>query len=593
MSEGAAPEEPSGRGPALPPVLAHALALLFLIVYTLHIAVVPIRSDNDCWWHVKTGQYIVEHGLPTHDVFSHTAADHEWHNHEWLAQVGYYLAWRTGEASGFGGWRAAILFNGLLIAATMAILYLLAWRISGRVWVALLVTVICIAIGRRMFYVRPPVVSNLLLAGQLFLLAGVAEGWLRRAWLWVLPPVVALWTNIHGGWLASGVVLAAFAADNGFQAIRHRLPALPFARLARPVPVRMLALLLPATLLATFANPYGWRLYELPARVLTDTELVRSIGELASPDFHFVIDFELAVLGMLGLAFLLRGFRAPLWELLVYLFFLHQAIQHVRHLSLFSIMMVPLTARVLGEAADRAEAAFTLWKGKEWPALPRLVPGAVMGGLAVYLAAWVSINPREGGQWLRPLDQERASTYAARNLQYLGDMGYVRDRFPSRVADLAELADLPGNMFNENRYAGYLIWRLAPERNRVFSDSRFDIFGGAFFRLENYVVNAAEFPFRDGEGTVLYSSWRDVLDVHDVQWIVTRGEQRLSRVLRHPEEEGWTLAAAWPELAYAPLDAGWQVWVRATPENEQAIRDAWNAAPMTGGIPGDTAGLLD
>ena len=579
--------EETGASAPLPLPLLHALALLFLAAYALHIAVVPIRSDNDCWWHVKTGQYIVENGLPTHDVFSHTAQDHEWHNHEWLAQIGYYLAWRAGEMSGFGGWRAAILFNGILIALTVGVVYFLAHRISGRVWVAILVAVLCIAIGRRMFHVRPPVMSNLLLAGQLFLLVGVTEGWLRRAWLWVLPPVIALWTNLHGGWLAAGVILAFFAADHGLQAIRHRLPALPLARLPRPVPVRVLGILLPLTLLATFVNPYGWRLYELPARVMTDTELVRSIGELASPDFYFVIDFQLAVLGTLGLAFLLRGFRVRLWELAIYLFFLHQAIQHVRHLALFAIMMAPLTARVLGEATQRAEAALSRWEGR--PALPgglswRAAPTVCLAVLAVYLAGWVSVNPREGGRWLNPTTP---ASYAGRNLQYLGGTGYIRERFPSGVADLAEMAELPRRMFNENRYAGYLIWRLAPERNLVFSDSRFDIFGGEFFRLENYVVTAAEVPFRDEEGRVLYRSWRDVLDAHEVGWIVTRGEQRLSRALRRPGQEQWVLGAAWPEMLHDPLEAGWQVWIRDTPENAEAIRRAHNAAPLAGALAGD------
>ncbi len=580
--------EPAGErgGSALPLGLAHALAVLFLFAYALHIAVVPIRSDNDCWWHVKTGQYIVQNGLPEHDVFSHTAQDHEWHNHEWLAQAGYYLAWRAGEASGLGGWRGAILFNGVLIALTVGLVYLLAYRISGRVWIALLVAVLCIAIGRRMFYVRPPVVSNLLLAGQLLLLVGVTEGWLRRAWLWALPPVIALWTNLHGGWLAAGVILGFFAADHGFQSVRHRLPAVPLARLPQVVPGRMLALLLPGALVATLVNPYGWRLYELPARVLTDTELVRAIGELASPDFYFVIDFQLAVLGTLALAFLLRGFRVRFWELAIYLFFLHQAIQHVRHLSLFSIMMVPLTARVLGEAVRRAERSLAEWNLPDagWMIWRRAAPSVGVAVMAVYLAGWVSVNPREGGQWLSPLTQ---ASYAGRNLQYLEGRAYIRERFPAQVADLAELAELPGNMFNENRYAGYLIWRLSPERNLVFSDSRFDIFGGEFFRLENYVVTAAEFPFRDDEGRVLYNNWREVLDEYEVQWIITQGGQRLAQALRRAGGDDWVLGAAWPELPHDPLGAGWQVWVRNTEENAEAIRRAHNTARLVNAVPGD------
>jgi hypothetical protein len=67
------------------------------------VGTVPIRADNDCWWHVKSGKFIVENGLPEKDVFTYTAADTEWHNHEWLAQVIFYKVYQAGDASGFGG----------------------------------------------------------------------------------------------------------------------------------------------------------------------------------------------------------------------------------------------------------------------------------------------------------------------------------------------------------------------------------------------------------------------------------------------------------------------------------------------------------
>ncbi|MEO8376841.1 MAG: hypothetical protein ABI579_04155, partial [Candidatus Sumerlaeota bacterium] len=70
--------------------IAGILAFLFFTAYTFCVAIVPIRADNDCWWHVKTGQYIHEHGIPKYDVFAYTAADHVWNNHEWLSQVGFY-----------------------------------------------------------------------------------------------------------------------------------------------------------------------------------------------------------------------------------------------------------------------------------------------------------------------------------------------------------------------------------------------------------------------------------------------------------------------------------------------------------------------
>ena len=35
-------------------------------------------SDNSFFWHLRTGQYILDHGIPHHDVFSYTAPGTKW-----------------------------------------------------------------------------------------------------------------------------------------------------------------------------------------------------------------------------------------------------------------------------------------------------------------------------------------------------------------------------------------------------------------------------------------------------------------------------------------------------------------------------------
>jgi len=36
-------------------------------------------------WHLRTGQLILEEGIPRADTFSFTAAGHQWITHEWLS----------------------------------------------------------------------------------------------------------------------------------------------------------------------------------------------------------------------------------------------------------------------------------------------------------------------------------------------------------------------------------------------------------------------------------------------------------------------------------------------------------------------------
>src|SRR6478736_4979165 len=46
-------------------------------------------SDNSFFWHLRTGEYILDHGIPHHDVFSYTAPGVHWVAQSWLAEVLY------------------------------------------------------------------------------------------------------------------------------------------------------------------------------------------------------------------------------------------------------------------------------------------------------------------------------------------------------------------------------------------------------------------------------------------------------------------------------------------------------------------------
>lgn len=560
------------------------LAWVVFLVVSLSVTTVPIRADNDCWWHVKSGQYIVQHGLPTHDVMSFAAEKYEWHNHEWLAQIGFYAAYALGEDTALGGWRALILAVSATITAAYAIVFWLARRLSGNWWIALLIVVFAIAIGRRTFYPRPPVISYVIIAGLVALLTAYSEGWLtRRRWLLAVPPLFALWGNLHGAWLAGGVIVACYAAQGIAEAwMRPRLP-LPVEASPQILSVPHWFALGALTVLASFANPYGWQLWLLPVRVLSEKELVASLSELQSPNFFFTQHFQWLVLGALVVASMVRGFRPRLGELLVFLFFAHQSFLHVRHLTLLGIVMIPLVARLARVAADEARAALEARGGA-------LMPTARAAFLAITAAcAWVLLaNPRESAG-LAPF---APGSYPFRNRQFLEiEHGYIRGAFPAAQCDFIELARLEGNMFNLNQYAGYLIWRFSPEKHRVFSDSRFDIFGGDIWRLEQAIAAGAQFIPGDSEiarqsqeafaaGTPL---WQGLLDQYEVQWMVIPAGLGLTDRLR--AGTAWRCVALWVDPGTGTIDSGWQVWIRDTPQNAAQIARAETLARTSGLTP--------
>src|SRR6202035_1465411 len=88
-------------------------------------------ADTDFWWHLKTGQYLVEQrSLPVPDPFAYTTAlsvpVRRFNlTHEWLAQVGIYAAYAA------GGFPAVVVVRALLLTAVCRLAGVLSGRLSG------------------------------------------------------------------------------------------------------------------------------------------------------------------------------------------------------------------------------------------------------------------------------------------------------------------------------------------------------------------------------------------------------------------------------------------------------------------------------
>ena len=208
-----------------------AVALAAALPYALKIA-----ADHDLWWHVRTGQMILEHrALPGTDPFSFTAEGAPWTNHEWLSDAGLAAIYAVGGDRALSLWR-----TGLLLAVLAAFTRLL-WRRMPHPLFVVGGVLLATPLIRIFINLRPH--SYTYLFTLLFLIA--FEGARRRPKLLLcLPPLMALWANLHGGFiLGLGLLTVGFAARwiglDGPTAAdaserRHWLVAYPLA-LAAPV----------------------------------------------------------------------------------------------------------------------------------------------------------------------------------------------------------------------------------------------------------------------------------------------------------------------------------------------------------------------
>jgi hypothetical protein len=186
------------------------------------------------------------------------------------------------------------------------------------------------------------------------------------------------------------------------------------------------------------------------------------------PNLHYTGGY-LALIMATVVLFALAHRRLDFTNLLLVFFFFHQSINYVRHLPLFCIVAPPLLAalpfRVLPDSYLIPERLRTCMR---WGTF------ALFAGLSLF-----EIRKDVRENWL-PLVNSKG--------------GYLPEFYPSLAVKVIKQFRPEGRMFNQINYAGFLIWELAPEEYKLFTDPRFDIFGSQFMHESHAVRDAIVYP---------------------------------------------------------------------------------------------------
>jgi len=129
---------------------------IFVAVLVLGLFAMAARgvADPDVWWHLRTGQLIIQNHQVFHaDPYSFTRAGQPWINHEWLSEVAMYGVYRL------AGWGGLIVGFSVIIAVSSLLVYL---RSPGQPYVAGIFTIWGAAASAPIWGVRPQMFSLLL-----------------------------------------------------------------------------------------------------------------------------------------------------------------------------------------------------------------------------------------------------------------------------------------------------------------------------------------------------------------------------------------------------------------------------------------------
>ena len=227
--------------------------VLYGTLFVLFLCKAFFSLDPDFGWHISSGAYIAEHGVPRADIYSYTAPNFPWVHHEWLADT--ISAWVYRHAGGFAA--LAVCFAALWTLA----FWLVARNARYRALILLAAVVVLPFSGVRAI-TWTAVLSAVLIA---------ATSSKSRRIIWGIPLLMLLWANMHGSFVVGLAYLLWLAL--------HSRSAL-------------LAAVLVVSLCASLVNPYGVEIYTEIIRTMSDSALHSRISEW----WPFQVDVGLGVL---------------------------------------------------------------------------------------------------------------------------------------------------------------------------------------------------------------------------------------------------------------------------------------------------------
>jgi len=267
-----------------------------LILLSAAVAMSYNFADPDLWGHIRYGEDLLRDGLPAYTTYSYTAQEYKWVNHENFAEIVLAITNAVAGAPGLmllktafalaAGWLMLQYSRrrGVHILASGSVLLIAAsvigyrWAIRPQLFTYMYFTLMMALLGycfegwNGRWHVRLPWLDKLgwnpeathhdpAADSHATTDAGSADqrpmqySHLRMRALWLMPLLICLWTNSHGGFAAGLAVYTAYLLCRSLEAVMRR------GWEASGI-LKRFALMIFAACFATFLNPYGPGLHQ-------------------------------------------------------------------------------------------------------------------------------------------------------------------------------------------------------------------------------------------------------------------------------------------------------------------------------------------
>jgi hypothetical protein len=441
--------------------LAGMLVVVGVVAFQLKFFVL----DLDVWWHLKVGDWMVQHGaFPHRGILSRTAADRPWAAYSWGYEVllSRFYAW-------FGLLGIGLYGSLLTLAVAFSVFWMLR-RLSGNFWLALFLAVAgCYAF---LFLMMPrPVFFSIALLCALLVLVLQAQRSGRVQTLYWLPLIFFFWANLHIQFIYGLTLLGLLLTCNAAQRLTARLGVAPEFLQPPVLPLGKLAAILAACGLATLISPYSYRLYGVIFEYSRSTLIYSSIQELQPLSFRGYENFVELLLA--GAAFFAVGWQKKinLFKLALLAMACVLAFHTMRDSWFLCVIAAACIADAAGPGAEREREETPL----------------ELAGVCAVAAVGLLLFARATGFTLPGLDRA------------------ITGRFPVNAVNFVHQNRVPGPLYNSFDWGGFLTWYM-PDYPVVI-DGRTDLYGDDLSQMllatQNGDLAYKDNPYLNDAGLVL------------------------------------------------------------------------------------------
>lgn len=419
------------------------LLIISFFIFLFFISNSKLTGEDDLFWHLSTGRYILEHKIvPDADVFGFATLGTFWIPFEWGWDVLSYSIYSV------DGFASLSLFSTVLIGAMFFILFSVFRRFRVNMLITFTILILTTFGMLIRLSIKPHLISYLFLSLILYIIIRFRNSSKNsKTSLYSIPIIFLIWINLHMGVLAGfmlfGIYILSELLNSAFKS--------PNRLMLRQI--ILLIIVFAASLLITLMNPHGIETY-IYTRYALSMKLMNVIYEWQSPFSElykgqfFIFVYYVFILGVIPVTYYSFKNRDLFPFLLFIAFFVYSA-RSVRFTADFMILTGPFIGMSIDYVINSRKTVASIF-----------VKPAFRIPLIILLISLIFIIP--GNRLFKFLGYNRVF-----------GTGIENSSFPTELVEFMKknrITEIGNKPFNTYENGGFFIWNFHGKLN--FIDSR-------------------------------------------------------------------------------------------------------------------------